>query len=252
MRYEIYGELVRALREDELVVLATVVAGPGTGNQLLTRPRGETVGDLGAPRLNRLAALHAEQILPEGRSGRQAFHLDQEVVDVFFEVFWPAPQLIVVGGVHIAVELVRLARGVGFRTVVIDPRSAFLTRERFPDADELLALWPQQAFERIELHEGSYVAVLSHDLKIDVPALATALASRARYIGALGSQKTHEKRLRALEELGLDRAATARIRSPIGLDLGGRRAEEIAVAILAELIAVRNGRSGLRRGSDSA
>lgn len=242
MRREIFRELRRCLEAREVVLLATVVGGPGCGNQLLVWPRGETLGDLGSPRLNQRAALYAEQVLPSHKPSRKQFTRDGFEIDVFFEVFPPPPELVIVGAVHVAVALVDMARGLGFRTVVIDPRSALATAERFPTADVLDPRWPQEAFPAHGLHEGSHVVMLSHDFKIDLPALELALRSPARYIGALGSKRTHAKRLQRLREAGFEDAELDRIHSPIGLDLGGRRAEEIALSIMAEIVAVDHGR----------
>ncbi len=170
-----------------------------------------------------------------------------EPLDVFLEIHAPRPKLVIVGAVHVAIPLVTFAKTLGFRTHVVDPRSAFATPERFAHADELLTLWPDEALERIGLNETTYLALLSHDLKLDVPALEIALPSPARYIGALGSKKTHQKRLKALTETGVSPELQARIHNPIGFDLGGRRAEEMAVAILAEIVAVSHGR-GVKPG----
>ncbi len=160
--------------------------------------------------------------------------------DVFIEVF-PAPaRLVVVGAVEIAVHLVRLAHAFGLRTVVVDGRAAFATRERFPDADEILVGWLDELADVAGVNETASVAVLTHDAKFDDPALAVALGRRARYVGALGSRRTHAARLARLRELGTDEATLARIHSPIGLDLGGDTPVEIALAILAEIIAERH------------
>lgn len=242
MRAEIYQEIVRCLEARQLVVLATVVQGPQPGRQLVIWPRGETLGDLGSPRLNQRAALYAEQIAPTFQSSRKTFSRDDAELDVFFEVLPPPPELAIVGAVHVAVPLVEFANALGFRTIVIDPRRAFATPERFSHAERVLVKWPQEALPQIGLHEASYVAVLSHDLKIDLPALESALRSRARYIGALGSKKTHAKRVVALKNGGFSDEEIGRIHAPIGLDLGGRRAEEIALAIMAEIVAVHHAR----------
>ncbi len=231
------------MKANQPVVLATVVSGPVTGSQLLVWSGGETLGDLGSPRLNQRAALYAEQILPTGQAGRKSFRWNQDAIDAFFEVYSPPPELIVVGAGHVAIPLVRFAKGLGFRTHVVDPRETFATRERFQDVDSLLVGWPGEAFPEIGLHAGTCIAVLSHDLKIDSPALALALRSPARYIGVLGSRRTHAKREALLREEGFNDEDLARIHSPIGLDLGGRSAEEIALSVIAEVVAVGNGRA---------
>ena len=220
----IYERLRQGVEAHELFALATVVEGPGLGNQILVWPDGELLGDLGAPPLNQRAADFAEEVIPEFTSIRKTFEEDGEPVDVFFEVFPPPPKLILVGAVHVAIPLTTIARVLGFRTVIIDPRTAFATPERFAEADRLIPEWPAEALEEEGINENTYLAVLSHDLKIDLPALEVALRSPARYVGALGSKKTHAKRVAALEEAGFSDEEIGRIRSPIGLPLGGRRA----------------------------
>jgi xanthine dehydrogenase accessory factor len=160
-------------------------------------------------------------------------------VSVFLEVF-PSPRtLLVIGGGHLSELLVTLARPLGYRTVVADPRAAFLTQERFPDADLLLPLWPAEAFTEVGLDPATAVCVLSHDPKFDEPALELALRSRAGYIGAIGSRKTQAERRAKLLAAGFTEAEVARIHGPIGLDLGGRQPAEIALAILAEIVQAR-------------
>lgn len=247
MQSEILRELATCLENQELFVLASVVEGPGVGRQMLIWPRGETFGDLGSPRLNQRAALFAEQIVPGLHSGRKTFRQDDFEVDVFFEVYPPPSEVVIVGAVHVAVPLVTLARVLGFRTVVIDPRAAFATAERFQGVDCLLNQWPQEALQETQLHEASCLVVLSHDMKIDLPALEIGIRSPCRYIGALGSRKTHAKRVQALRESGCSEEEIERIHSPIGFDLGGRKAEEIALAIMAEMVAAGYGRPTLQR-----
>ncbi len=247
MRSEIYGELKCCLDADRLVALATVIDGPGRGRQLLIAPAADDTpaihGDLGASGLERAVAERAGEQLVSFRSGRQSFATADVPAEVFIEVHPPRPKLIVVGAVHVASALVRFANTLGFRTIVVDPRTAFATPERFAHADQLRTDWPDEALRDLGIDKNTFVALLSHDLKLDLPALEVALPSRARYIGALGSKKTHGKRLAALAEKGFSEPATRRIHNPIGLDLGGRRAEEIAVAIIAEMIAVSYGKS---------
>jgi len=242
MRREILAELAACVERPETVVLATVVGGEGMGRQMLIWPRGETFGDLGSPRLNQRAALFAEQITPDLQSGRKTFRWDAKDIDVFFEVYPPPSEVVIIGAVHVAVPLVSLAKILGFRAIVIDPRAAFATVERFEHADLVLNLWPDQAFEEVRLHEASCLVVLSHDMKIDLPALVAGLRSPCRYLGALGSRKTHGKRIEALFESGFSAAEIDRIHAPIGFDLGGRKAEEIALAIMAEVVAAGYGR----------
>ncbi|NCC35561.1 MAG: xanthine dehydrogenase, partial [Chloroflexia bacterium] len=153
--------------------------------------------------------------------------------------FNPPAKLFLVGGVHIAVGLAAMARLIGMRTIVIDARAAFANPERFAHVDELIVAWPDEALTG-RLDARSSVAVLTHDPKLDDPALRVALQSPARYIGALGSSKTHARRLERLRAEGFDEASLSRIKGPIGLPIGAKTPEEIAVSILAELIGVEN------------
>ena len=160
-------------------------------------------------------------------------------VEVFLEIYPRRPTLLVFGGVHIAMALVRMAKPLGFRTVVADGREGFLTRERFPDADELLLGWPAEVFERVGLDAATCICVLTHDPKFDEPALELALRSPACYVGAIGSRKTQAHRRERLRTAGFTEVEIARLHGPIGLPLGGRHPAEIALAILAEITAAR-------------
>lgn len=156
---------------------------------------------------------------------------------VFLDVLRPSPELVIVGGAHIAVALVRLAATIGYRTTVIDPRRAFGSQERFPQVGRLLQAWPAQALAEVGLTEDSAVVTLSHDPKIDDPALVAALASPAFYIGALGSRLTHAERSERLRARGVTEDQMARVHAPVGLDIGAESPEEIALAVLAEVVA---------------
>jgi xanthine dehydrogenase accessory factor len=161
-------------------------------------------------------------------------------VAIFFEAVLPAPRLFIVGATHTAIPLCRMAKELGFRVAVIDPRRAWASAERFPEADEVILDWPGPALEGAGLDDSCFVLTLTHDPKIDLPALAQALGSPARYVGAMGSRRTHEGRKKQLREQGFGDEELARIRGPVGLDLGSRSPEEAALAILAEMVAVRN------------
>jgi xanthine dehydrogenase accessory factor len=163
----------------------------------------------------------------------------------FIEAFPVRPRLVMVGAVEVARSLTRLAKELGYVTVVVDGRSAFATRERFPDVDELVVGWPDEVADDIALGPNDAVAVLSHDVKFDEPAIVEALRRGCRYVGAVGSRKTQVDRRVRLREAGVTDAQLARLRGPIGLDLGGRAPAETALAILAEVIAVRYGGTGV-------
>jgi len=183
--------------------------------------------------LKREASTSVEVAGPEGAKA-----------EVLLEVFARRPRLVIFGGVHIAMALVPLAKALGYYAVVADGRQAFLTRERFPNADELLLAWPEEAFRQTGLDSATYVCLLSHDPKFDEPAMELALRSPAVYIGAIGSNKTQASRRERLKAQGFSDQDIARVHGPIGLDLGGRSPAETALAILAEMTAVRYGRSG--------
>ncbi|HEX7474248.1 MAG TPA: XdhC/CoxI family protein [Candidatus Limnocylindrales bacterium] len=163
----------------------------------------------------------------------------------FVEAYPVRPRLVIVGAVQVAIPLVRLARELGFETVVVDGRPAFATAERFPDADQLVIGWPDEVAETIGLGPADAVAVLSHDVKFDEPAIVEALRRGCRYVGAVGSRKTQGDRRARLIEAGVTEADLARLHGPIGLDLGGRAPAETALAILAEIVAERHGGSGV-------
>ena len=229
------------LEGKQLVALVTVVAGPGVGNKLLLWPDGRQAGDLGSPVLNVQAASSAARCWVT-HSPVLATGMDElSEVEYFIDVLPPPPRLVIIGAVHIAIPLITIAKAMNFQTIVIDPRSAFATRERFPHADELIVDWPSSALEELRPDAATYVVCLSHDDKLDNPALQVALASPARYVGALGSRKTHANRLEALREMGIAEKSLAHIHAPIGLNLGARYPEEIALAIMAEIIAERHG-----------
>jgi len=165
--------------------------------------------------------------------------------DWFVEPFRRPAHLVVVGAIHIAIPLVRLAKLMGYRVTVIDARKQFATKERFPEADELIAAWPDEALSKLTIDNATYVVILTHDPKFDLPALRSVLGKPAGYIGAIGSRKTNQNRFDALRAEGFTEVQLAEVHGPIGLDLGGRSAEETALGILAEITAVRFGGSGV-------
>jgi xanthine dehydrogenase accessory factor len=167
----------------------------------------------------------------------------------------PPPRLVLFGAVELAAALSRLARCLGWRSYVVDPRERFLTHVRFPEADGLIAAWPEEAFARIGgIDESTAVAVVSHDPVLDDAALVIALRSPAMFVGGMGSRRNQERRRqRLVEEHGLTDGEVARLSGPIGLDLGARTAHETALSILGEIVAVAHGREGgrLRHGDGS-
>ena len=234
MQPSVPAEVVEAAGGSGGVVVATVLDGGQVGRVApVPRRRRRTP----TTPLARAAA----EALRSGRSRTERLTLDGVDAAVFLEVFPRPPRLVVFGGVHVAAALVPMAKALGYYTIVADGRPAFATRERFPDADELILGWPDEAFAQAGLDSATAVAVLTHDPKFDEPALLIALRSPAMYVGAIGSTKTQATRRERLREAGLTEAQLARLHGPIGLDLGGRTPTETALAILAEMTAVRYG-----------
>jgi xanthine dehydrogenase accessory factor len=249
--------LVAAFREHQTqgtaFVLATIVAaGPQQGGQGQTA-LGRTAlitqdGTVLGPDDARAVAVAREMIAARAEEG--AVHTIAPELDLFFEPFLPAPVLVVIGGVHVAIPLTRFAKELGFYVIVADPRAKFANQERFPEADQVLLEWPDEALAHLQVDNATYLVLLTHDPKIDEPTLAAALKTDARYIGAIGSRKTHIEPFERMAKWGVSAEALRRVYAPIGLDLGGRSPEETALSIIAEVVAVKNGRSGasLREG----
>lgn len=235
---KLFPLLKEYLQKEQAVTLAVVVRGPAEwlGQKALIPAEGEALGPLlDSPW--REALLHdAHQLQQEGISATRRY----DELEIFFEVHRPSLRLIIVGAVHIADPLLRFAKPLGYRTYLVDPRTAFATRERFPHADELIHLWPDEALPKIGLNSESAIVIITHDPKLDDPALKLALPSPAFYIGVLGSPRTHAQRLERLRAQGLPPEQLARMRAPIGLNIGGRSPAEIALSIMAEMVAVRN------------
>ncbi len=166
--------------------------------------------------------------------------LEPQGVQAFVDLMPPPPTLVVVGGNQIAITLSRLAKTMDMRTVIVDPRRAFATEERFPEVDQLIQAWPAEAFTKVPLTATTAVVMLTHDPKIDEPALELALPSPAFYIGALGSKRTQARRRERLTELGLSEADLDRLHGPVGLELGADTPDEIALSIMAEIVASRH------------
>ena len=235
-------EILASARAESASVVATVIGGTapmGSGVVVSESGPDRLVGNPGPELAAPIIALAKSAL---GGLTSRLETIPGTDVEVFLEVFPRRPTLLVFGGVHIAMALVRMARPLGFRTVVADGREGFLTRERFPDADQLILGWPDQVFREVGLDSATCVCVLTHDPKFDEPALELALRSPACYVGAIGSRKTQAHRRERLRAAGFTEADVARLHGPIGLELGGRAPAEIALAILAEITAVRYGK----------
>lgn len=231
--------LLEEVRAERLVAGLTVLAGPRPGAKMLVWPASHE-GSLGDPAVDEEALSIARSALAGQQATRVTLRRAGAEWDIFVDVFSPPPKLVIVGAVHIAIPLVTFARSLGFRTIVVDARRAFATAERFAHADELRIGWPGDIVRALNLNEATCFVTLTHDEKLDNPALLAALNSPVRYIGALGSRRTHAARVAALKAEGATDEQIARIHAPIGLDLGGRRPEEIAVAIIAEIVQTVN------------
>jgi xanthine dehydrogenase accessory factor len=201
---------------------------------------GRLTGTLGDPTLDGQLIAAARAALDEGVS--RTVELGGR--SLFVEAFPATPRLVIVGAVQAAMSLVRFANELGYETIVVDGRAAFATPERFPDADRLVVGWPDEVADEIGLGPADAVAVLTHDVKFDEPAIVAALARGCRYVGAVGSRKTQADRHARLLAAGVGPADLGRLRGPIGLDLGGRAPAETALAIMAEIVAQRHGASG--------
>ncbi len=229
---------LQAQKEGKSVASVLMIDGPDEylGHELLLLEGEKVQGSFG-PDLDPQTLHYAQTALAAGTPNR--IKDDELDTELFINVEIPLPTLIVVGGVHIAIPLVSFAKTLGYRTIVIDPRRMFGSEGRFPNVDQLLQVWPTKAFEELTLTSSTAVAMLTHDPKIDDPALKVALNSPAFYIGALGSRKTQAKRRKRLLDAGMTEEQLARIHAPIGLNLGGRSPEEIALAIMAEIVRAR-------------
>jgi xanthine dehydrogenase accessory factor len=243
--FDALDDALRALRP---VALATIVEGPGTGAKLLVRPDAPPLGTLGDADLDRVVARDATASLAAGVTEVRHYGPHGEArergVSVFVESFAPPPRMLIFGAVDFTAALARAAKLLGYHVTVCDAREVFATTRRFPMADEVVVDWPHRLVERVgaDLGPRDAVCVLTHDVKFDVPAIVAALRTDVGYLGAMGSRRTHAERVARLRDEGVDDDALARVMAPIGLDIGARSPEETAVAVCAEIIAMRTGR----------
>ncbi len=245
----LYETLAAALRADEPVALATVIAGVGRGARLLVRPGREVLGSLGNSDLDEVATRDVLGELELGQTCVRHYGAggEQRMDDLtlFVESFAPQPRMLIFGAVDFTASLARVAKVLGYKVVVCDARKVFATPKRFPMADEIRVEWPDDVFDAYgeRLRPVDAVCILTHDTKFDVPAVVRSLRTDVGYIGVMGSRRTHTRRVERLREVGVDEEGLARLMAPIGLDIGGRTPEETAVSIVAEIIAVRAGRA---------
>lgn len=242
--------LEAATREGLPAVRALIITAPEKRPELLGQSltaitgAAEITGDLAAPDVRELVERRARELLGAPISVAEKITLaDNSEVEVFYQALTPPRALVIVGAGHISLPLTRLAKVLGYHVTIVDPREAFATSERLPEADELILEWPDEAMERLPINAATAVCVLTHDEKFDVPSLAIALRKKAGYIGMVGSKGTRATRDAALREQGFTDADLARIHGPIGLDIGARIPEEIAVAVLAQIVAASHGKA---------
>jgi xanthine dehydrogenase accessory factor len=229
----------RAVAERRAVALCTVVEGEHAGRRVAAVEDEPVAGSLGSASADAAVVAAATARFASGLAG-----IDEVAgMQVFVDPEVPPPHLAIVGAVDIGAALSRIAEVLGYRVSVVDPRRAFLTRERFPDGD-LVAAWPDEGLPPLRLGRRDALVCLSHDAKFDEPTLEVALRSQVGYVGAIGSRGTHSKRVARLHEAGFTDADIARVHSPVGLDIGSKSPSEIALSIAAEMVATRRGRAG--------
>jgi xanthine dehydrogenase accessory factor len=237
---DLVSTLVDHVEQGTPVMLAMALSGEQvSGDSVLVSHDGLIQGHAD----NQLVEAAQEMLTSRAEVG--AIHEIAPGVEVYVEPFLPPPVLVIIGGVHTAIPLTLFAKELGFYVIVADPRAKFASRERFPEADEVLLEWPDEALAHLEVDNATYIVLLTHDPKIDEPTLAAALQTEAAYIGAIGSRGTHAARFDRMAEWGVSHEQLERVYAPIGLDLGGRSPEETALSIISEVIAVKNGRSGI-------
>ncbi|MFJ5078528.1 XdhC family protein [Streptomyces sp. NPDC088553] len=252
VRGGVFHAALAAAVTGEAAALARIVSGPEDlmGRALLVRPDGSYEGKLGGhPELDRTAAGEARAMLDAGRTGAVEIGEDGsrcgQPLTLLVESSVPAPRMIVFGAIDFAAALVRVGKFLGYHVTVCDARPVFATPARFPEADDIVVEWPHRYLESTEVDGRTVLCVLTHDAKFDVPLLQAALKLPVAYVGAMGSRRTHEDRNERLREVGVTELELARLRSPIGLDLGARTPEETALSIGAEIVASRRGGTGL-------
>ena len=249
-RFPELGEVAAAVERGEPVAVATVIAGPGrVGARRAVWSGDAASGTLGSGgRLDAAVDDDVRGMLAQGLTGirRYGAHGERrgDELAVFVNSFAPPPRMLVFCAIDFAAAVARIGKFLGYHVTVCDARKVFATSSRFPDADDVVVDWPHRFLAATPVDARTVICVLTHDPKFDVPLLEVALRTPAGYIGAMGSRRTHDDRMARLREVGLTDGELARLRSPIGLDLGARTPEETAVSIAAELIQLRWGGTG--------
>ncbi len=228
------------LNAEKMFSVATIVGGENLGAKMLVYPDGKTEGVFGDAPQNEQVIADAQRFMRDEKSETRTYGDTQ----VFIETFAPPPRLLIVGGVHTAIPLSHFAKILGFRVTVVDGRGRFASKERFPHVDELIVEWPDDVIPRLTIDQATYVVILTHDPKFDLPTLKALATTSPRYIGAMGSRETRRQHMDELRAQGVPDEFLKTVYGPVGLDLGARTPEEMALAIISEVIAVRYNHPG--------
>jgi xanthine dehydrogenase accessory factor len=250
----IFERLSKALHADRPVALVTRLDGEHTGAKLLVF-EDDVEGDLGTPGLNVAATNEARALLEVGENALRSFGENGEPVGVevrlFIAAHAPKPAMYIFGAIDFSRAMAKIGKYLGYHVVVVDARPVFATKARIPDADEVVVTWPDEYLAKAPVDKRTAIVILTHDVKFDIPLLQVALTTNAGYIGAMGSRRTHANRIDALRAEGVSDADLARICAPVGLDIGARTPEETAISIVAEIVALREGREGGRLSTNA-
>jgi xanthine dehydrogenase accessory factor len=238
MDARIFGAVRLAISEERPAAFATVVEGDLIGSYIALIHPDQVIGTLGSVELDSAVMDALHRALADGSAS--AIEVDNQ--RIYVEAQLPPPHMVIIGAVHTAIPLIGFATILGYKTTVIDARGTFATEERFPHVDRMIEAWPDEGLSQVVLHPGVAAVVLAHDPKFEDPAMEVLLKSDVGYIGAIGSRATSLERLDRLRGMGFSDADLGRIHGPVGLNLGGKSPEEIALSIVAEIIAVRNGK----------
>ena len=233
---DLLNVMEQIVTEERSFLILTFLEGKSAGQKTLYTEQGIQLLDNQTIIFSEEALHLMQQVFAQGQSQCTLIKQDDKETRLFAEYISPQRRLIIIGAVHIAVALSKFAKELGFTSIVIDPRKAFATLERLSSADQIVKKWPEEALREIKLRATDCVAVISHDEKIDIPALNACLKSSVNYIGLLGSRKTRAERFNVLKQQGVSEQDLERIHAPIGLDIGARNPEEIALSIMAEII----------------
>lgn len=236
---EIFNEVKDKISKESPCIQVTKMDGAYIGRKTIYSEIGDYLAGHQDFWVDEMIKKDSYKILEDNRAIRAIVKKEESEEDIFIEVFNPRDKLIIIGAGHIAIPLVSFAKKLGFYTTVMDARNLFANRERFQDADEIIVDWPAKALEETKLDRTTYVVLTSHDEKVDLPVIGYLAHSPIKYLGVLGSRKTHEKRVEKLLEMGIGEEKINNMHAPVGLKIGATSAEEIALSIMAEIISIK-------------